>query len=612
MSELSSQLNLFQSKVSEEIGHYQAEYDRWLNYKRDYEALERQLSTLPDTVSKQAMIPMGPLAFMPGKIIHTNEILVLLGDKYYAERTAKQAMEIVGRRKEVVEESLRLVKAQLNSAETKKASVLDSLQHTQYNEEGLPIMDIREELPPTTPTKGNEGGKNKGKMAQEYSPSTTTTAESDLPESVLRARRMMKEADEKIKQQKGVDNENKALFELLSELEAEEEEQEAAGIHNIIEKPPIYTKFMNADKEDDRPAGSKKRDSRFGSDDSDEEEDDDEEDERYDTEIADNLFDKFTDDPLEGVVDQEDFTTYEDNHSDEREEEEEEAETIETMTSSVKELYIEPKEPKRDTAKVMEKGFNDADDSDNERSTPRLITKMKKKKEKKRVTFADSVQPTQGELENAEERKKTIKSPADIFKVIRKSQNSTSTEEDDGDDYLKNIDTDEAAQSNDVDINELIQAARESAKEALYRPADGSDVLIPMVKERFSEPAESSESLKASSDKKEKKNSKLDNKIMKGAVMEHDIAPVDPEEVEEDMDLREITASYQQKRLNMLAATGSLSFEPKPEFEVFDEELPLPKKEEEKEEDIPEVKPKKKISRFKAARLGMRMDDNTM
>lgn len=37
---------------------------------------------------------------MPGKLIHTNEILVLLGDQYYAERSAKQAVEILGRRRQ--------------------------------------------------------------------------------------------------------------------------------------------------------------------------------------------------------------------------------------------------------------------------------------------------------------------------------------------------------------------------------------------------------------------------------------------------------------------------------------------------------------------------------
>jgi hypothetical protein len=78
------------------------------------------------------------------------------------------------------------------------------------------------------------------------------------------------------------------------------------------------------------------------------------------------------------------------------------------------------------------------------------------------------------------------------------------------------------------------------------------------------------------------------------------------------MDLREITSSYQQLRQNMLASTGGFSFATKPEFEVFDEELPLPKKQnqaEQEEEEEEEVVPKK-MSRFKAARLGMRMDTN--
>ena len=36
---------------------------------------------------------------MPGKLIHTNEIMVLLGDNWFAERSASQALEIVARRK---------------------------------------------------------------------------------------------------------------------------------------------------------------------------------------------------------------------------------------------------------------------------------------------------------------------------------------------------------------------------------------------------------------------------------------------------------------------------------------------------------------------------------
>jgi len=37
---------------------------------------------------------------MPGQLYHTNEILVLLGDNWFAERSAKQAIEIIERRKQ--------------------------------------------------------------------------------------------------------------------------------------------------------------------------------------------------------------------------------------------------------------------------------------------------------------------------------------------------------------------------------------------------------------------------------------------------------------------------------------------------------------------------------
>lgn len=43
-------------------------------------------------------VPIGSKAFMPGKLVHTNEVLVLLGDNWFAERSAKQACEIIDRR----------------------------------------------------------------------------------------------------------------------------------------------------------------------------------------------------------------------------------------------------------------------------------------------------------------------------------------------------------------------------------------------------------------------------------------------------------------------------------------------------------------------------------
>ena len=43
-------------------------------------------------------VPFGNHAFMPGHLKHTNEILVLLGDNWFALRSAKQSVDIVQRR----------------------------------------------------------------------------------------------------------------------------------------------------------------------------------------------------------------------------------------------------------------------------------------------------------------------------------------------------------------------------------------------------------------------------------------------------------------------------------------------------------------------------------
>lgn len=67
-------------------------------FKEDYEALKARLETLPDKISHDVMVPLGRLAFVPGKIKHTNEILCLLGDNWFVERSAKQAAQIIERR----------------------------------------------------------------------------------------------------------------------------------------------------------------------------------------------------------------------------------------------------------------------------------------------------------------------------------------------------------------------------------------------------------------------------------------------------------------------------------------------------------------------------------
>lgn len=44
-------------------------------------------------------VPFGPFAFMPGKLVHTNEVTVLLGDNWFAKCSAKQAVGLAEHRK---------------------------------------------------------------------------------------------------------------------------------------------------------------------------------------------------------------------------------------------------------------------------------------------------------------------------------------------------------------------------------------------------------------------------------------------------------------------------------------------------------------------------------
>jgi len=87
-----------------------------LEHRDAYCKLKGKLDTLSDTMQHKVMVPFTSKAFMPGHLVHTNEILVLLGDNWFVETSAKNAAEIAGRRVaecdkmlEKVEEEVKLI-----------------------------------------------------------------------------------------------------------------------------------------------------------------------------------------------------------------------------------------------------------------------------------------------------------------------------------------------------------------------------------------------------------------------------------------------------------------------------------------------------------------------
>ncbi|XP_041047340.1 unconventional prefoldin RPB5 interactor 1 isoform X1 [Carcharodon carcharias] len=121
------------SSCKEKIQH-------WVKVQNDYEALQNRLKTLPDKVSYDVMVPFGPLAFMPGQLIHTNEVTVLLGDNWFAKCSAKQAIGLVEHRKKHVQKALDDLHKVMNNFESR----VEFTEMAKLGKEG--IVEIHEEI----------------------------------------------------------------------------------------------------------------------------------------------------------------------------------------------------------------------------------------------------------------------------------------------------------------------------------------------------------------------------------------------------------------------------------------------------------------------------------
>lgn len=70
----------------------------WTDHKKRHKKVIEALEQLPLELTINCMVPIGKLAFMKGKLIHTNEILAYLGDNYFAKYSAAQAIALCNHR----------------------------------------------------------------------------------------------------------------------------------------------------------------------------------------------------------------------------------------------------------------------------------------------------------------------------------------------------------------------------------------------------------------------------------------------------------------------------------------------------------------------------------
>ncbi|XP_065876797.1 uncharacterized protein [Euphorbia lathyris] len=127
-------------RVDDAIAEKQKELDHFKEFSADNTNLINLVSRLPDELHHDVMVPFGKAAFFPGRLIHTNEFMVLLGEGYYAERTAKQTVEILKRRGKGLDSQVESLKANMKDLRA-QASFFDST----ASEAAEGLVEIRED-----------------------------------------------------------------------------------------------------------------------------------------------------------------------------------------------------------------------------------------------------------------------------------------------------------------------------------------------------------------------------------------------------------------------------------------------------------------------------------
>ncbi|XP_031742955.1 RNA polymerase II subunit 5-mediating protein homolog isoform X1 [Cucumis sativus] len=128
------------SRVQDAISEKQRELEQLRGFITDNDNLIKLVQKLPEELHHEVMVPFGKAAFFPGRLIHTNEFLVLLGEGYYAERTSKQTAEILKRRGKALDSQVDSLKAMMDNLKA-EASFFDAT--ASEAEDGL--VEIKEE-----------------------------------------------------------------------------------------------------------------------------------------------------------------------------------------------------------------------------------------------------------------------------------------------------------------------------------------------------------------------------------------------------------------------------------------------------------------------------------
>ncbi|CAH1416547.1 unnamed protein product [Lactuca virosa] len=191
-------------RVQEQISEHQKQVQQLQGFLNDNTNLVNLVKKLPDQLHHDIMVPFGKAAFFPGKLIHTNEFLVLLGEGYYADRTSKQTIEILKRRGKDLESQIENLNAVIKDLKY-EASFFDET----ATEAAEGVVEIREDYV--------------DEVSDEEEKDTPTPGEDDFARILSRIDELEKEEMESEMAEEAEDEDKPDLSHLLSHTHIEPE-----------------------------------------------------------------------------------------------------------------------------------------------------------------------------------------------------------------------------------------------------------------------------------------------------------------------------------------------------------------------------------------------------
>src|SRR5690242_2516769 len=127
------------AQLQENVEKLQRALNHWTTWEAEYQMFKEEIETADDPSPSQMHIIAQDLE---ASLLNKKEVDELLGK----DRTANQVVDLVQRRIDYVQQNSATVEKQLDAAEKQLAGVNVLLDPGVDNEEGLPMMDIEEEL----------------------------------------------------------------------------------------------------------------------------------------------------------------------------------------------------------------------------------------------------------------------------------------------------------------------------------------------------------------------------------------------------------------------------------------------------------------------------------